>query len=246
VNATAAATTRSVHAVEAHELTKRFGDRTVVDRLSFVVPWGAVTGFVGGNGSGKTTTIRTLLGLTIPTEGTSGIAGKPMVEHDEPRHVVGAALDRLGALPGMTGHQHLTMLSTAAGLAQGRVDGSLDRVDLADAADRRIRTYSTGMRQRLALAAALLGEPPILLLDEPSNGLDPAGIRWLRDLLRAHAASGGAVFVSTHHLAELASIVDHLVVIDAGRLLANGPTDRVLETAGTDSIEDLLLHGARA
>lgn len=231
-------------AIEALGLTKHFGDLVAVDDLSFAVPYGAVTGFVGGNGSGKTTTMRMLLGLTLPTAGEALVAGRPLADHDEPRLVVGAALDRLGAHPGLSGRRHLALVATATGLEPERIDEALALVDLADAADRRVATYSTGMRQRLSLATALLAEPGILVLDEPSNGLDPAGIRWLRQLLRARADAGAAVFVSTHQLAELSSLVDHLVVLDRGRLLAGGPAGDVLRTAGAGSIEELLLLGA--
>ncbi|MGQ0832056.1 MAG: ABC transporter ATP-binding protein [Microthrixaceae bacterium] len=231
-------------AIEARGLSKRFGDLLAVDRLSFTVPYGAVTGFVGGNGSGKTTTMRLLLGLSIPDEGDALVAGRRLVEWPEPRQVVGAALDRLGAHPGVSGRRHLRLVSTAAGLSEHGIDEALARVGLTDAADRRVGTYSTGMRQRLALATALLSHPSILVLDEPSSGLDPAGIRWLRELLRARADGGTAVFLATHQLAELATVVDHLVVIDRGRLVANGPTHGVLGAAGVDSIEELLLSAA--
>lgn len=231
-------------ALEARGLTKRFGSVVAVEDLSFTVAYGAVTGFVGGNGSGKTTTMRMLLGLTIPSCGDPLIAGRRLADHPAPHRVVGAALDRLGAHPGMSARRHLILLSTAAGLPIERVDEVLALVGLDDAAYRRVRTYSTGMRQRLALAAALVADPQILVLDEPSNGLDPAGIRWLRDLLRARADRGTAVFVSTHHLADLANVADNLVVLDRGRLLAAGPVEGLLEGTGATSIEELLLSGA--
>jgi ABC-2 type transport system ATP-binding protein len=232
---------RDVPALEARGLTKRFGDLTAVDGLSFTVPYGAVTGFVGGNGSGKTTTMRLLLGLAIPDGGEALVAGRRFAEWLEPRQVVGAALDRLGAHPGLSARRHLELVTTAAGMPGQRISEVLELVGLADAAGRRTGTYSTGMRQRLALSTALLANPSILVLDEPSNGLDPAGIRWLRDLLRSRADGGAAVFVATHQLAELTTIVDHLVVIDRGHLVANGRIGEVLETAGVNSIEDLLL-----
>ncbi|MCP3933794.1 MAG: ATP-binding cassette domain-containing protein [Actinomycetia bacterium] len=228
-------------AIETIALTKHFGSVVAVDNLSFTVPHGAVTGFVGGNGSGKTTTIRTLLGLTIPTAGQALVAGRPLADHKNPRSVVGAVLNRTGAHPGVSGRRHLALIATATGLPPERCDEVLELVGLADAADRKVGTYSTGMSQRLALATALLAEPEMLVLDEPSNGLDPAGIRWLRELLRARADAGAAVLVSTHQLAELATVVDHLIVLDAGRLIAAGPAPEVLNAAGAGSIEDLLL-----
>ncbi len=228
-------------AIEARGLTKRFGHRTAVDEVSFRVLYGSVTGFVGGNGSGKTTTMRMLLGLTVPSAGSALLAGRPMAEVREPRRLVGATLDRAGAHPGHTGRRHLALLATAAGLPRHRTDDLLDRTGLADVADQRIGTYSTGMRQRLGLAGALLGEPSILVLDEPSSGLDPAGIRWLRTLLRSHADAGGAVLISTHQLAELARVVDDLVVMDRGRMVAAGPAATVLGRSGAASIEDLVL-----
>ncbi|MEM9133584.1 MAG: ATP-binding cassette domain-containing protein [Actinomycetota bacterium] len=230
-------------AIETRGLSKRFGDVVAVDDLSFTVPYGAVTAFVGGNGSGKTTTMRMLLGLTLPTAGAALVAGRPFIDHDEPRLVVGAALDRLGAHPGLSGRRHLSLVARATGLSPEPVETVLELVGLVDAADRRVRTYSTGMRQRLALATALLAEPEILILDEPSNGLDPAGIRWLRDLLRARADAGAAVLVSTHQLVELAALLDYLVVLDQGRLLATGPAGDVLREAGAGSIEELLPTG---
>lgn len=231
-------------ALEIRHLTKRFGARTAVDSISFRVSYGSVTGFVGGNGSGKTTTMRMLLGLTVPTAGSTLVAGRPLAELPEPRRILGATLDRTAAHPGLTGRQHLTQLATAAGLPRRRAAELLDRTGLTDAADQRTRTYSTGMRQRLALAGALLGEPSILVLDEPSSGLDPAGIHWLRTLLRTHADAGGAVLVSTHQLAELARVVDDLVVIDRGRLVTAGPAASVLGEAGAASIEELVLAAA--
>lgn len=233
----------SAPAIECRALVKRFGDVVAVDGLSFTVPMGEVTGFVGGNGSGKTTTMRTLLGLTVPTSGSTLVAGRPMHEHPDPRRVVGAVVDRLGAHPGLTARRYLSLLVRATDLPADRVEPQLRMVGLDDAADRRIRTYSTGMRQRLALAAALIGDPRILVLDEPSSGLDPQGIRWMRGLLRERADAGTAVFVSTHQLAELASVVDRVVAIDRGRLIAAGPVDEVLSATGTATIEDLLVAG---
>ena len=233
-------------AIEARQLTKRFGDVLAVDRLSFSVPYGAVTGFIGGNGSGKTTTMRMLLGLTVPSGGRGLVAGRRLRDIESPRRLVGAVVDRLGADPGISGRRHLSLIATSADLSPNRIEEVLDTVGLTDAAHRRVKTYSTGMRQRLALAAALLGRPEILVLDEPSNGLDPAGIRWLRELLRSRADAGAAVFVSTHQLAELEAVVDHLVVLDRGRMIAAGPSVELLGVSGASSIEDLLLAGRPA
>ncbi len=234
---------RPTPALEAINLSKHFGPNCAVDALSFAVDRGSVTGFVGGNGAGKTTTLRMILGLTQPTSGSVLIDGRPLTHHVEPRRAIGAQIDRLGAHPGLTGRRHLSLIATASGVDIGRVDELLDQVDLTSAADDRVRTYSTGMMRRLGLAAALLVDAPLLLLDEPSNGLDPAGIRWLRTLLRARADAGSAVFVSTHQLAELGTIVDDLVIIDNGMLVAAGPVDELLRNASATSIEDLLLTG---
>lgn len=228
-------------AIEVRHLTKRFGPNTAVDDLSFTVPYGAVTGLVGGNGSGKSTTMLMTLGVIRPTSGDALVAGRPITDHTEAREVVGAVLDRVGAHPGHTARRHLRLLATSAGLDRERGDDLLDQVGLTQAADRRVAGYSTGMRQRLALAAALLGDPPILVLDEPSSGLDPAGIRWMRDLLRSRADAGHAIVLATHQLAELQRIVDHLVVIHEGHLTTAGPTEQVLADADTTSIEDVVI-----
>lgn len=230
-------------ALEVRGLSKRFGSVTALSDVSFAVPYGAVTGFIGGNGSGKTTTIRTLLGLTVPTAGEAYVAGRPIAEHLEPHLVVGASLDRIGAHPGLSGRRHLALLATAAHLPSERTDEVLELVGLEGAADRKVKTYSTGMRQRLALAAALLSDAQILVLDEPSTGLDPLGIRWLRELLRTRADDGCAVFVSTHHVADLETVVDSLVALDHGMLVAAGPVDKVLRDARVDSLEELLFAG---
>lgn len=231
-------------ALEVVDLTKDFGTTRAVDSLSFSVRRGRITGFVGGNGAGKTTTMRMLVGLTKPSSGLVRIDGRPLSEHEELRRVIGAQLDRLGAHRGLTGFRHLALVAKASGIELGRVDDVLDEVGLTDVASRRISTYSTGMSRRLALAVALLADAPTLLLDEPSNGLDPAGIHWLRTLLRRRADDGAAVFVSTHQLLELGTIVDELVVVHQGRLVAAGPVDQLLADASAGSIEELLLSGS--
>jgi len=215
-------------------LTKDFGPRRVVDEVSFAAPMGMVTGFVGVNGAGKTTTLRIVLGLVAPTSGTALVAGKRYAQLARPRHVVGAVLDRLGAHPGQTGLAHLKILAAAAGIADRRVAQVLELVDLAADRRRRIGGYSLGMRQRLALAAALLGDPEILILDEPANGLDPLGIRWTRGFLRQLADDGRCVLVSSHQLGELAVIADRVVMIDRGRLLADTATDSALASRSSE------------
>lgn len=229
-------------AISARNLSKRFGDTIAVDRASFDVPYGSVTGFIGANGSGKSTTMRMLLGLVAPSTGEALIDGAPYRELVDPRRTVGCVLDRLGAHPGLSGRSHLRFVATGAGIHRGEMDlvieQVLKRVGLVDAADRKLGGYSTGMKQRLALAAALLAEPRVLLLDEPARGLDPAGIRWMRAMLRESADSGAAVFVSTHQLAELASVVDHVVVIGAGQIVAAEPAADLLARTGETTLED--------
>ncbi len=204
-------------------VTKRYGDRTVVDDLSFTVAPGRVTGFLGPNGSGKSTTMKMLLGLAAADGGSTRVGDRSYVELDDPSATVGAALETNAFHPGRSGRDHLRILARATGVPERRVAESLATAGLADAADRRAGTYSLGMRQRLGLAAALLCDPPVLVLDEPGNGLDPQGVRELRDLLRERAAVGGTVFVSSHLLGEVELLVDDVVVIDRGRLVTSGP-----------------------
>ncbi len=209
--------------IVVENLTKIFdGSVRAVDRLSFTVEPGSVTAFLGPNGAGKTTTLRALLGLVRPTSGTSTIGGVPYHRIPEPLRVVGAALESSSFHPARTARNHLGILCTVAGLPASRADEVLDHVGLADAARRKVRTYSLGMRQRLSLAAALLGDPRVLVLDEPANGLDPEGIRWLRNVLRALADDGRTVLVSSHQLNEVEEIADHVVILDRGRLVTAG------------------------
>jgi ABC-2 type transport system ATP-binding protein len=222
--------------IAVERLTKRYGATTAVDDLSFTVPAGSVTGFIGPNGAGKSTTLRALLGLTRPTAGRATFDGVPYADLADPARTVGAVLENDPFHPGRSGRDHLRVLAAAAGVAPARVDEVLGLVGLADAARRRAGGYSLGMRRRLALAAALLGDPGVLLLDEPANGLDPWGMRWLRDLLRAHADRGATVLVSSHVLAEVALIADRVVVVDRGRLLAAGPVGEL--TARGQTLED--------
>ncbi|MFC1406103.1 MULTISPECIES: ABC transporter ATP-binding protein [Streptacidiphilus] len=204
-------------------LTKRYGPVTAVDRLTFEVEPGVVTGFLGPNGAGKTTTLRMVLGLVTPTGGRALIDGRRYGDLDQPRRVVGAVLEATGFHPGRRGRDHLRIIADAAGLPRPRIEEVLDRVGLTDAADRRVGGYSLGMRQRLGLAGALLGDPRVLVLDEPANGLDPVGMVDLRDLLRGLAAEGRTVLMSSHMLSEVAQTVDKVVIVAAGRLRYAGP-----------------------
>ena len=210
-------------AIEVEGLTKRYGGQTVVDDVTFSVRQGAVTGFLGPNGAGKTTTLRCLLGLARATEGSASILGSAYRDLDDPARTVGANLEVSGAHPGRSGRQHLRSLAAMAGIPDSRVGEVLELTEMTDAADRRYGKYSMGMRQRIGLAAALLGEPKILILDEPANGLDPAGIRWLRDMLLDTAAQGRTVLVSSHVLSEMAQTVSDVVVIHKGRVVKQGP-----------------------
>jgi ABC-2 type transport system ATP-binding protein len=214
-------------AISVSSLTKRYGAVAAVDDLSFEVRSGAVTGFLGPNGAGKTTTLRVLLGLARATAGRATIFGQPYGQLADPVRTVGAALEISGLHPGRSGRNHLRALALLAGLPASRVEEVLALVELTDAADRRAGKYSMGMRQRLALAATLLGDPQLLVLDEPANGLDPQGIRWLRDFLRALAAEGRTVLISSHVLAEVAQTVDDVVVIHHGRLVDEGPVEHL-------------------
>ena len=200
-------------------LEKSFGPVRAVDDLSFTVRPGAVTGFLGPNGAGKTTTLRMLLGLTRPTGGQVLVDDRPYAEHPRPARVVGAALEASSFHPGRTGLGHLEVFAPQVGVGRGRCRELIEFVGLAEAADRRVGGYSMGMRQRLGLATALLGDPPAIVLDEPANGLDPEGIVWLRRLLRAFADEGRTVLVSSHVLAEVQHTVDDVVIIAAGRLV---------------------------
>jgi ABC-2 type transport system ATP-binding protein len=213
-------------------LTKRFGSTLAVDDLSFVAAPGRVLGFLGPNGAGKTTTLRTLLGLTLPTSGTATVDGRRYRELPDAIETVGAVLEGPQFHPGRTGRNHLRVLAVAAGLPTSRADEVLRLVELDGAGRRRVKGYSLGMRQRLSLAGALLGDPRALVLDEPANGLDPQGIRWLRDFLRGLASEGRTVLVSSHVLAEVAQTVDEVVVISRGRLVAQGGVDELTGDGG--------------
>jgi ABC-2 type transport system ATP-binding protein len=219
-------------AIVADGLTKRYGDVTAVDNLSFEVRSGAVTGFLGPNGAGKTTTLRMILGLARPTAGRATIFGQPFAALPDAAGTVGANLEVSGMHPGRSGRNHLRALAAFAGLPMSRVEDVLEVVEMREAANRRAGGYSTGMRQRLGLAATLLGDPEVLVLDEPANGLDPQGIRWLRDFLRSVAAAGRTVLVSSHVLSEVEQTVDDVVVIHRGRLVRSGPIAALLTGTG--------------
>ena len=232
-------------------LTKRFGAVLAVDNLNFVVAQGTVTGFLGPNGAGKTTTLRALLGLITPTTGRATIDGRPYRELADPIRHVGALLDASGFHPGRSARNHLRVVATAAGLPAARADQVLAQVGLADVAGRRVGTFSLGMRQRLGLATALLGDPQVLVLDEPANGLDPEGVHWLRGLLRHLADQGRTVLVSSHVLAEIAQTVDQVVIIAAGRLVTQSTlaalTDQAkdavrVRSAEPQALRDLLMR----
>ena len=205
--------------IEVEGLTKRYGSTLAVDDLSFSVAPGTVTGFLGPNGAGKSTTLRAVLGLVRPSAGTTAVLGRPYRELHRPLERCGAVLETFDAHPGRSGRNHLRVLAAAAGFTASRVDEVLALVELTDASRRRAKGYSLGMRQRLNLAAALLGDPEVLVLDEPANGLDPQGVRWLRDLLRTLAHEGRTVLISSHVLAEVAQTVDEVVIIHRGRLV---------------------------
>ncbi len=235
--------------VSAAGLTKRFGSVTAVADLSFELDAGTVTGFLGPNGAGKTTTLRMLLGLAEPTQGRALVFGRRFADLDRPASRIGAMLESADLHPGRTARDHLRALALAGRLPARRVDEVLGLVDLDDVAGRRAKTFSLGMRQRLGLAAALLGDPELLLLDEPANGLDPEGVRWLREFLRAFAAQGRTVLVSSHILAEVAQTADRVVIINRGRLVLQAPlselTDRVsgtvrVQAARLDALEAAL------
>jgi ABC-2 type transport system ATP-binding protein len=217
--------------IEVVELSKRFGKTQAVAGLSFRVEPGSITGFLGPNGAGKSTTLRSVLGLVHPDAGSATVLGVPYRRLAQPLHRVGAVLEASEVHPGRSGRNHLRVLAAAAGLPRSRVEEVLDLVELSGSAKRRVKGYSLGMRQRLGLAAAILGDPEVLVLDEPANGLDPAGIRWLRDFLRSLAAEGRTILVSSHVLSEVAQTADRVVIIHRGRLIQQATVAEVLAGA---------------
>ena len=220
--------------ITVQALTKKYGGHTAVDTITFTASPGRVTGFLGPNGAGKSTTMRIMVGLTAPTSGSATIAGRRFADLPNPGMEVGVLLDASAQHAGRTGREILTIAQRTMGLPARRVPEMLDLVSLTDReAGRRVRHYSLGMRQRLGIAAALIGDPEVLILDEPANGLDPAGIRWMRDLLRGYANRGGTVLLSSHLLHEIEVIADDIVVIGNGRIVAQGTKAELLQAAGT-------------
>jgi len=229
--------------IEVDRLRKRFGPVTAVDGLSFTVRAGQVTGFLGPNGAGKTTTMRVILGLDAPTSGTALVGGRRYQTIIRPLRQVGSLLDATAVPGGRTAWFHLLSIAQSNGIGRHRVTEVLRLTGLDAAAHRRLRGFSLGMKQRLGIAAALLGDPPVLMFDEPVNGLDAEGVRWARELLRSLAAEGRTVFVSSHLMSEMAQTADHLIIIGRGRLLADTPTDRFVESSAR---ADVLVRSPRA
>ncbi|MFJ7201759.1 MULTISPECIES: ATP-binding cassette domain-containing protein [unclassified Streptomyces] len=223
--------------IRAYELTKKYGDNTVVQDLDFTVRPGTVTGFLGPNGAGKSTTMRMLLGLDAPTRGRSTIGGRAYTAHSAPLTEVGALLEARSVHPGHTAFNHLMALAHTHGIPRDRVEHVLDLAGLTAVAHRRIKGFSLGMGQRLGIAAALLGDPATLILDEPVNGLDPEGVLWIRNLLRSLARQGRTVLVSSHLMSETALTADHLIIIGRGRLLADTTVTEFVATAGGASVK---------
>jgi len=231
--------------VSVRGLTKDFGGLTAVDQLTFTIGPGTITGFLGPNGAGKTTTLRLLLGLAKPTQGQALLFGRPYRQLADPLRKVGAVLESSDFDPGRSGRNHLRVLALAGGIGQARVEELLSLVELDHAPNRPVSTYSLGMRQRLGLAAALLGDPQLLLLDEPANGLDPAGVHWLRSFLHGLAAQGRTVLISSHALAELAQTVQRALILSAGRLVGDIAIEQLADGARSLEAAYLDLTGAR-
>ncbi|MFF9913642.1 ABC transporter ATP-binding protein [Streptomyces sp. NPDC013457] len=231
--------------IRAEELTKRYGDRTVVQDLSFTVRPGTITGFLGPNGAGKSTTLRMLLGLDAPTRGRATVGGRAYAAHPAPLTQVGALLEARSIHPGRSAHHHLMALAHTHGIPRSRVEHVLGLTGLAEVARRRVKGFSLGMGQRLGIAAALLGDPETVVLDEPVNGLDPEGVLWIRTLLKSLAAEGRTVLVSSHLMSEMALTADHLVVIGKGRLLADTTVDALVRESGGASVKVVTPEAAR-
>jgi ABC-2 type transport system ATP-binding protein len=222
--------------IEAHELTKRFGDKVAVDHLSFTVEPGRVTGFLGPNGAGKSTTMRLIVGLDWPNSGTATIGGLAYRQLVQPLRSVGALLEARSVHPGRSARNHLLFLAETQGFPARRVDEVLDLVGLREVARKRVGTFSLGMSQRLGIAAAMLGDPRVLLLDEPVNGLDPEGIRWVRTFMQHLATEGRTIFVSSHLMSEMSLTADHLIVIGRGKLIADSSTQEFIQRSSERSV----------
>jgi ABC-2 type transport system ATP-binding protein len=222
--------------IEAHQLTKRYGDKTAVEDLSFTVRPGLVTGFLGPNGAGKSTTMRMILGLDRPTSGSVTVNGRPYVDHQAPLRQVGALLDAKAVHTARSAADHLRVMAATTGIGRDRVEEVIDLVGLRDVADKRAGGFSLGMGQRLGIASALLGDPQMLILDEPVNGLDPEGVLWIRTLLTQLAAEGRTVFLSSHLMTEMALTAQHLIVIGRGRLIRDTSVDDFIASASRDSV----------
>ncbi len=222
--------------IEARGLTKKYGEKVAVDDLSFTVHPGIVTGFLGPNGAGKSTTMRLILGLDAPTSGSVTVGGKPYAEHDKPLHSVGALLEARAVHTSRSAYNHLRALAATHGISTSRVEEVIEMVGLGDVARKRAGGFSLGMGQRLGIASALLADPETLILDEPVNGLDPEGIRWIRDLLKSLAAEGHTVFVSSHLMSEMALTAEHLIVVGRGRLMADLPMAQFIAQASTNVV----------
>lgn len=231
--------------IEITALTKRYGDKTVVDDLSFVVEPGRVTGFLGPNGAGKSTTMRMIVGLDAPTSGTALVNGKRYAEHRAPLREVGALLEAKAVHPGRTALNHLMGLAHTHGIARRRVAQVIELAGLGSVANKRVGAFSLGMGQRLGIAAALLGDPQVIMLDEPVNGLDPEGVRWVRELLRGLAAEGRTVMLSSHLMSEMAQTADHLVVIGRGKLLADTTVDALVARSEARDVQVATTEPAR-
>jgi ABC-2 type transport system ATP-binding protein len=222
--------------IEAHRLTKRYGDKLAVDDLSFTVQPGMVTGFLGPNGAGKSTTMRLILGLDTPTSGTVTLNGKPFAQHTRPLHEAGALLEAKAVHTGRSARNHLLAMAATEGISRRRVAEVIEMVGLADVAGRRAGAFSLGMGQRLGIASALLADPQTLILDEPVNGLDPDGVRWIRNLLRRLADEGRTVFLSSHLMSEMALTADHVIVVGRGRLLRDQSMAEFIAAASAESV----------
>jgi ABC-2 type transport system ATP-binding protein len=231
--------------IEARGLSKRYGDKLAVDDVTFTVRPGVVTGFLGPNGAGKSTTMRMILGLDAPTSGSVMVNGKPFREHRRPLHEVGALLEARAVHTGRSARNHLLVMAATTGVSRRRVEEVIEMVGLGDVADRRVGAFSLGMGQRLGIASALLGDPRTLILDEPVNGLDPDGVRWIRHLLRGLADQGRTVFLSSHLMSEMALTADHVIVVGQGRLLRDQSMASFIADASTDVVRVRSPHAAR-